>query len=377
MKLVAKQGIVAGLEFALDKAVVVIGRDAAADVAIPDGKASRRHAEIHMVGGGLSILDLSSANGTFVNGLRIFGKRTLRPGDEIGIGDVVFSVQEGLARAAPPLPVFAADDQGQLEVGAPRRSSWVWALAGVIILIVVAVVVGGLVALRGGLRISGLGVTNRPTATTSLTPQSIGTSTPPAVVVVATKPTLSSEAAAQTATVRATLAGSSGGQPAQSGTPSSQTPPFTVGWSAGRYEGWADGRRMSSDLAIENISLPQIAPPYSPYFIISDANGAMRVGELRDYSSANNPLPTLLPGQRVVWTWFTTMTNQEWVRGSVFRYGGWSWAQEFNPDGSLNGRPRAISDQQLIPFLPVKVSPEELPTVLPELIPSLVPTGAP
>jgi hypothetical protein len=159
--------------------------------------------------------------------------------------------------------------------------------------------------------------------------------------------------------------------------PPPEQPPFTVRWSPGRYEGWADGRRMSSDLTIENIALPEITPPYEPYFIISDASGAMRKGELRDYGSVANKQPKLLPGQNVLWTWFSIMSNQEWARGSVFRYAGWSWAQEFNPDGSLNGPPRVISDQQLIPFLPVKIPLEQLATVFPQIVPSFVPTRAP
>jgi hypothetical protein len=138
---------------------------------------------------------------------------------------------------------------------------------------------------------------------------------------------------------------------------------------------------MSSDLTIQNISLPQISPPYSPYFIISDLKGNMRSGELKDYGSATNKQPELAPGQQVMWTWFTIMTNQEWVRGSVFRYAGYAWAQEFNPNGSLNGAPRVIDEKQLIPFLPKQVPPEMLPTLVATMaaggIPTDVPTGIP
>jgi len=34
--------------------------------------------------------DLDSANGTFVNGVRIYGKQMIQPGDEVEIGPVVF-----------------------------------------------------------------------------------------------------------------------------------------------------------------------------------------------------------------------------------------------------------------------------------------------
>jgi hypothetical protein len=151
-------------------------------------------------------------------------------------------------------------------------------------------------------------------------------------------------------------------------------------WSAGRYEGWADGRRMSSDLTIENTGLPQIAPPYTPYFVVSDSGAKLRQADLQDYGGGKGP-PTIAKGQKIMWTWFGVMTEQEWVRGSVFRYGGYAWAQEFNPDGSLNGLPRAIDEKQLMPFLPKQVSPELLPTLAATFAATIaaggLPTGLP
>jgi hypothetical protein len=155
-------------------------------------------------------------------------------------------------------------------------------------------------------------------------------------------------------------------------------------WSAGRYEGWADGRRMSSDLTIENTGLPQIAPPYTPYFVVSDSGAKLRQADLQDYGGGKGP-PTIAKGQKIMWTWFGVMDEQEWVRGSVFRYGGYAWAQEFNPDGSVNGPPRLIDEKQVIPFLPKEIPLEMLPTIaatyaaggLPRDIPTGIPTGVP
>ncbi len=371
MKLVIKQGPGASAEFALDKPVLVIGRSVDADVAIPDERASRRHAEIRLASGQVFIADQGSRNGTLVNGAPVRGTQTLSAGDEIRIGDVVLELREGLARAGASL----APSGGHPPAAASGDGKRLWALAGAGALLVVLALMGGLIALlANGRRAAGDQMATSRSGFAA-------TQTPPSIVVASAAASVQNpgEIIHATLTVRVTSPPPTPrpGAPLPAGTPLPQTAPFTVQWSGGRYEGWAEGRRMSSDLTIENISLSQISPPYQPYFIISDLSGAMRVGELHDYSGPGNPLPVLLAGQRVAWTWFTVTSDQEWVRGSVFRYSGWSWAQAFEPDGSPDGPPRVVSDQQLIPFLPVQIPPEQLATVLPSLAPSFVPTRAP
>jgi predicted component of type VI protein secretion system len=51
-----------------------------------DGEVSRFHALFEGVAGGWCLRDLSSKNGTFVNGERLGGDRPLRSGDQIRIG---------------------------------------------------------------------------------------------------------------------------------------------------------------------------------------------------------------------------------------------------------------------------------------------------
>ena len=63
----------------------LVGRGAGSSVFIPDVGVSRCHAEIRWRDGAFVILDLGSANGTFVNGERIF-ECILEPGDLIRIG---------------------------------------------------------------------------------------------------------------------------------------------------------------------------------------------------------------------------------------------------------------------------------------------------
>src|SRR5205807_7456935 len=71
----------------LDVDRVTIGRIEDNDVSVAsDDEASRLHAVIERLAGGWCVRDLSSRNGTFVNGERVSGDRPLRAGDEIRIG---------------------------------------------------------------------------------------------------------------------------------------------------------------------------------------------------------------------------------------------------------------------------------------------------
>jgi len=70
---------------------VVIGRSRECDLRVPDGNASRRHAEVKQNGDSYVVIDLESTNGTELNGRRIT-RETLNDGDRITIGatDLVF-----------------------------------------------------------------------------------------------------------------------------------------------------------------------------------------------------------------------------------------------------------------------------------------------
>ncbi len=64
----------------------VLGRSRESDVVVDDANVSRRHAEIRPSGGSWIIVDLGSTNGVRVNGRRIDGPQSLRPGDTIELG---------------------------------------------------------------------------------------------------------------------------------------------------------------------------------------------------------------------------------------------------------------------------------------------------
>jgi hypothetical protein len=70
-----------------------IGRDASCDLAIADMTVSRRHATLERTEDGWLISDLSSTNGTRVNGWRVRGKVPIKAGDLVSFGNLetVFS----------------------------------------------------------------------------------------------------------------------------------------------------------------------------------------------------------------------------------------------------------------------------------------------
>jgi len=89
--LVVTAGPLAGRRFEVDGRLL-IGR-VNADLTIDDKLLSRRHAEIRPVDGGLELEDHDSLNGTWVNGERIAGTRTLAPGDVIEFGKTSLEVE--------------------------------------------------------------------------------------------------------------------------------------------------------------------------------------------------------------------------------------------------------------------------------------------
>src|SRR3954462_7543415 len=69
-----------------------IGREGC-DVNLMDPEVSRRHAAIRDQGGSLGIEDLGSTNGTYVNGTRITVLTVLSDGDEVRLGNTVWSIR--------------------------------------------------------------------------------------------------------------------------------------------------------------------------------------------------------------------------------------------------------------------------------------------
>jgi pSer/pThr/pTyr-binding forkhead associated (FHA) protein len=77
-------------EIAITKEEFLIGRGADCDLRLRSKAVSRHHCLIRFQGGEVTLVELGSANGTFVNGQRIRSQATLKEGDEIGLGDFIF-----------------------------------------------------------------------------------------------------------------------------------------------------------------------------------------------------------------------------------------------------------------------------------------------
>lgn len=92
-------------EYRLDDPVYVIGRAAGSDLRFTSALISRRHAKICVTSLGVTVEDLESRNGIFVNSLRVDGATPLKPGDALTVGDETFTLvdlEEPIEPDGPP-----------------------------------------------------------------------------------------------------------------------------------------------------------------------------------------------------------------------------------------------------------------------------------
>ena len=86
----------------------VIGRSSECDVTLADAEASRKHCQVAYADGRLSITDLDSSNGTFVNGRRAT-KAPLEAGDVVAVGDTKMQVEGKESRDAAAATTMVPD----------------------------------------------------------------------------------------------------------------------------------------------------------------------------------------------------------------------------------------------------------------------------
>jgi pSer/pThr/pTyr-binding forkhead associated (FHA) protein len=114
-----RRGRYAGASFEINRPVCSIGRGPQNDVRIRDDSVSTAHATLLRKGTSWFVVDLRSANGTFVDGSRVAGERELVPGGRLTLGAVQLE--------------FRVGDGAPVEVPERRRSpSWlarVWRAA--------------------------------------------------------------------------------------------------------------------------------------------------------------------------------------------------------------------------------------------------------
>jgi signal transduction histidine kinase len=98
------EGADQGKQFDLSSRPMALGRDGSNPIRLHDNEVSRRHAEIRPIDGGhYRLVDLGSANGTYVNGRQIDQSSPLRGGDHLRLGRTVLLFSEGPTPAAQDL----------------------------------------------------------------------------------------------------------------------------------------------------------------------------------------------------------------------------------------------------------------------------------
>lgn len=103
---------------------IIVGRSSDLDMVLVEDMVSRKHAKIVIAGSEITIEDLGSTNGTFVNGERV-KKARLKEGDRVLIGTSILKVIVGDGSAAQ------GDAKQNLEnVAAARRTSQVRTMSG-------------------------------------------------------------------------------------------------------------------------------------------------------------------------------------------------------------------------------------------------------
>jgi len=147
VRLEIRSGPAAGTALEVDR-VLVLGRGDDCDVVLEDDKASRRHATLTPgADGTIEVEDLDSTNGTFVDGRRIPGRATLRPGGTLTIGDTTLVAVGSAPGAAPASPSRIE----RIALGRSiRRSQRIAAIVGAAAVAAVIVAVLFLTGVLGG-----------------------------------------------------------------------------------------------------------------------------------------------------------------------------------------------------------------------------------
>lgn len=105
------RGRYAGASFAVDRAVCAIGRGPENDVRIRDESVSANHATLLRKGATWFVVDLRSANGTFVDGSRVAGEREIATGARLKLGAVELTFR-------------SVENTEKVTVETTRKESW-------------------------------------------------------------------------------------------------------------------------------------------------------------------------------------------------------------------------------------------------------------
>ena len=96
-RLIVIRGVDEGKQFDVSGSAMTVGRHSSNAIALHDTQISRRHLELRpLPGGGCSVFDLGSGNGTLLNGQPV-SSSPLRSGDQISVGQSILLYSAGRA----------------------------------------------------------------------------------------------------------------------------------------------------------------------------------------------------------------------------------------------------------------------------------------
>ena len=94
MKFYFSEGNLKGKILSFEEATIVIGRSHSCTLVINDPKLSGKHVELTQHDGEVWLEDLESHNGVYINGKKIAKASRMKVGDQLKIGEEVFSLVE-------------------------------------------------------------------------------------------------------------------------------------------------------------------------------------------------------------------------------------------------------------------------------------------
>ena len=117
LELAVVGGPLSGRSWPVGRRALTVGRSEEVDVFLNHHSVSRAHFRLHAAGDTWQVDDLGSTNGTWVDGQRVDGSRTVRPGDVIEAGACLLQIRRATKADADLQP----DEAGGLAFNRPAR----------------------------------------------------------------------------------------------------------------------------------------------------------------------------------------------------------------------------------------------------------------
>ena len=111
---------VSGPSIEVVKEQSMVGRDPGCDIVVTDGSVSRRHARLELRGADWWVVDQGSANGTYVNSLKV-AEQALKNNQELRFGAMAFRVD--LHEDPEATVASGSTSSSTRKLRAPKRSS--------------------------------------------------------------------------------------------------------------------------------------------------------------------------------------------------------------------------------------------------------------